>query len=644
VRLIIKNVTDLPPVVAGPILRHCDAKQVNFWMVTSQAFQLSCCIIRLDNGETIVDRILTNEDIQHVKIGTNAIINLISIAPDDTFPENTLLTYNFTLMSSEGIESDLNSLIPDLVYKNNQQPNFVIKRKINKVLHGSCRKPHFESDDGLLQVDNAIADSITDAESRPALLMMSGDQIYADDVAGPMLVAIHQVIDKLGLYDECWLDDSEHHELTRSSEELFNSSYCYYQRENILPHHTVNSAIFDKVFGARKAAIFTSVNVNNHLVTLSEVMAMYLLVWSPELWNVTDLSHHSVPSKYQEKYQQELVIIDKFVGGLPAVRRALAHIPTYMIFDDHDVTDDWNLTRGWEEAAYNHSFSKQIIGNALIGYCLCQGWGNAPEKFNLLIDDIKPTFSEQGYIKHTDLIDKILNWNQWHYSLNTSPKIVVLDTRTQRWRSESNAGKPSGLMDWESLSALQQELINEPDIIMVSPAPIYGVKLIETIQRIFTFFGKPLAVDAENWMAHSGTANVMLNIFRHYKTPPNFIILSGDVHYSFVYEVTHRFRRNKSKILQITCSGIKNEFPSALLHTLERLNKYLYATYSPLNWFTKRRRMKIRVRKPDCTDAANDATLYNGSGIGLLSLSDDNQTIKAEIITTTGKTVCFKEI
>ena len=58
----------------------------------------------------------------------NAIINLISIAPDDTFPENTLLTYNFTLMSSEGIESDLNSLIPDLVYKNIQQPNFVIKR------------------------------------------------------------------------------------------------------------------------------------------------------------------------------------------------------------------------------------------------------------------------------------------------------------------------------------------------------------------------------------------------------------------------------------------------------------------------------------------------------------------------------------
>lgn len=612
-------------------------------MVTSQSYQLSCCISRFDNGELVLNRALTEKEVKQVRIGSHAVINLITISADDRFPENTLLSYNLSFVSSAGEENHLVTLMPDLVYENQQLPNLMIKSKVNKVLHGSCRKPHFDSEDGLIQVDNVIENSGSDVNERPALLMMSGDQIYADDVAGPMLVAIHQVIERLGLYEESWLDDSEHHALTSSTEELFNSTYCYYQRGKILPHHTVNSSIFDKLFGARKAAIFTSVNVQNHLITLSEVMAMYLLVWSPELWAITDLENHNIPAEFQLKYQQELIIINSFVAELPAVRRALAHIPTYMIFDDHDVTDDWNLTRGWEEAAYNHSFSKQIIGNALIGYCLCQGWGNAPEKFTDLIEEIAPTFSQQGYVEHAELIDKILSWNEWHYSLNTSPKVVVLDTRTQRWRSESNAGKPSGLMDWESLSALQQELINEPDIIMVSPAPIYGVKLIETIQRIFTFFGKPLAVDAENWMAHSGTANVMLNIFRHYKTPPNFIILSGDVHYSFVYEVTHRFRRNSSKIFQITCSGIKNEFPAALLHILERLNKYLYATYSPLNWFTKRRRMKIRARKPDCTDSANDVTLYNGSGLGLLTLSDDNQSIKTEIITAKGKKVCFKE-
>jgi hypothetical protein len=165
----------------------------------------------------------------------------------------------------------------------------------------------------------------------------------------------------------------------------------------------------------------------------------------------------------------------------------------------------------------------------------------------------------------------------------TQSGVISLETGTQRWRSESNANKPSGLMDWEALSLLQQSLIDQPDIILVSPAPIYGVKMIETIQHFFTFLGFPLMVDAENWMAHSGTANVMLNIFRHKKTPPHFIILSGDVHYSFFYEITHRFRRNKSRIFQITASGIKNQFPTKLLNILESLNRYLYGVYSPLN-------------------------------------------------------------
>jgi hypothetical protein len=35
-----------------------------------------------------------------------------------------------------------------------------------------------------------------------------------------------------------------------------------------------------------------------------------------------------------------------------------------LIFDDHDITDDWNLSREWEEVAHGHPFSKRVIGNA----------------------------------------------------------------------------------------------------------------------------------------------------------------------------------------------------------------------------------------------------------------------------------------
>ncbi len=677
-------------IIAGPIVRHCDVSQLNFWLVTTTAcdFTFKLFIEQSESDHSLLfevklsasDELSNKKSKSHLKqiqIGESAFINLISIyaeehLPDNSiqennlvessfsasvFPENTVLYYDILTSQIDKESSDKTKSVSegesitglqDLLYAEQSLPSLVIKPKIEKLLHGSCRKPHYKGDDGLKQVDSVLESAVTqaihskiDSEEntqstsnieRPSMLIMSGDQIYVDDVAGPTLSAIHQVIELLGLYNEEWLSDDP---AVTNSQALFKHKHCYYQRQHLLPNFNKNT-----LFGEKTTPIFTSVSVHNHLITLSEIMAMYLLTWSPELWNRVDITKPpaNLSAPLQEKYAQELKHITDFYQGLYQVRRAMAHIPVYMIFDDHDVTDDWNLTRGWEEAAYTHPFSKQIIGNAVAGYWLCQGVGNAPDKFTQLLEKHNNVFSEQGYQHKDDLIDELLAFDQWNYTLSTSPKIVVLDTRTQRWRSESNANKPSGLMDWETLTDFQQEIVKEPNVIVVSPAPIYGVKLIETIQKVFTLCGKPLAVDAENWMAHSGTANVILNIFRNPRTPPNFIILSGDVHYSFVYDVTHRFRKNKAKITQITCSGIKNTFPDKLLTTLEKLNKVLYAPYSPLNWFTKRRRMKVRVRKPNI---AADTHLLNSCGIGVLRLEDGNEEVITEFITSQGKMVEF---
>lgn len=634
INTLINSVSSLPVLISGPIVRHVEARQLTFWLATSKPFALNFHLFEhlLENKNSLFERELTSQEQQIIPVGKQAFIHLISIDFEQPLPCQTTLHYDFSFVENEQKQS-ISTLIPELLYQNEQYPSFIISPDIKTMLHGSCRKPHFDSEDGLKQVDDIISASVLEKEQRPAMLMMSGDQVYADDVAGPTLVAIHQVIDLLGLYNETWQGA-----VVNDSESLFNSELCYYQRDKLLPFTKANKAVYDKFFAASKKPIFTSVNSKNHLVTFAENIAMYLLIWSPSLWQLVDFSKVEIATEYQKQYQEELVIIERFIEGLTNVRRALAHIPSYMIFDDHDITDDWNLTRGWEEAAYGHPFSKRIIGNSLISYWLCQGWGNAPKKFTCLNEQVDDFFTEKGIEQHDQLVDQLLDWQQWHYSLSTSPKVVVLDTRTQRWRSESRASKPSGLMDWEALSELQQELINEPKVILVSPAPIYGVKMIEAIQRVFTFFGQPLMVDAENWMAHSGTANVMLNIFRHVKTPPEFIILSGDVHYSFVYDVTHRFQRSSSKIVQITCSGIKNEFPAGLLSWLDTLNRYLYAPYSPLNWFTKRRRMKIQVRKPN---NSADTTLFNGSGIGQITLTNDEHIVEARVICANDKTVLF---
>ena len=324
-----------------------------------------------------------------------------------------------------------------------------------------------------------------------------------------------------------------------------------------------------------------------------------------------------------------------FVDGLPAVRRLLAQVPTLMIFDDHDITDDWNLTAAWEASAYGHPFSRRIIGNALVAYLICQGWGNDPDAFNDQPLALLQAWSQQPTAEHQDqLIEHLFSFAQWHYSLPTTPKLVVLDTRTRRWRADTHLSQPSGLMSWEALTELQSELLNHDAVIIVSPTPVFGVKLIEVIQKIFTWGGKPLLVDAENWMAHKGTANVILNIFRHARTPGNYVVLSGDVHYSFMYDIKLRYRDAEPHIWQITSSGIKNEFPTRLLDVLDRLNRWLYAPQSPLNWFTRRRRLEITPHPP--LSAAKGERLLNGAGVGYVQFNAQGEPILVQQITARG--------
>jgi hypothetical protein len=631
----IQKPSKLPDILAGPILRRLTQKHIVLWLVTSRPLNISLSLFHHLDGHCFFSENIQNFSPKPVQVGQYAHIYLINYIPETELPADELLEYDLIIHADQG-DKTLKDCIPGLVYPGHKRPIFTIKPKVEHVLHGSCRKPHYPSKDALLRIDEELTETVDQESKRPALLIMGGDQIYADDVGGPMLVAMHQVSQVLGLFSEKLTGA-----MVNDSEELLRSKYCYYLREDLLPHNKETKTLRDRFFGGVRKPIFTSACAHNHVVTLSEVIAMYLLIWSPALWVYVDLDEADIPEPHVDLYQSERVEIESFAAGLGRVQRLLAHLPTYMIFDDHDVTDDWNLTRGWEEVAYGHPFSRRIIGNALIGYFLFQGWGNRPQSFNNeFLKHIHACFKQPGGEKQDNLIDYLLEFEKWHYTVPTTPKIVVLDTRTKRWWSETSLSKPSGLMDWEELSDMQQELMNQPSVLLVSPAPIFGVKLIEVIQRIITFFGHPLLVDAENWMAHPGSANIILNIFRHRKTPKNFVILSGDVHYSFAYDIKLRYRHNRPNIWQITCSGFKNEFPHTLLRWFDRMNRWLYANHSPLNWFTKRYRMRMRIlpRRPE-THAAKE--LLNESAVGRVRLNSQGEPTEISVLPASGGEVRF---
>ena len=633
---------NLPFILCGPILRRVTTEQLVIWFVSSEKKTMDLVLWRekiISEGKWYKQEYSLNSKVfSQIQVGSACFINLIdlSIALKDgeTVFYDLQINGQVSVIKSLGLSYKETEFSQQTHLKN--LPSIKINQKVGKILHGSCRKIHHDGQDALVAVDNWAQSLENASQKRPSCVVLTGDQVYIDDVAGPVMSAIHQLITRLGLYSER-LECSNCSETT----ELFQHPYSYYERSKLLP--TYEYRTFTSLYlKTQTEPVLSSRSRDMHLFTLSEMISLYILTWAPQVWDL--ISWRSYPKHLKEtwhsRYDKEVSIVSNFVEGLSASRRLQANIPHYMIFDDHDVTDDWNLNALWEQRVYSQPLSYRIIGNALFSYFLFQGWGNAPQNFSENFLNAVNSYSVlPNENHHQELFQSLFEFSNWGFEVHYEPKLLVLDTRTQRWRSEFSLSRPSGLMDWESLMDLHQSVIGQKNVILVSAAPIFGVKFIEALQRMMTWFGLSLHVDAENWMAHPGGAMVLLNMFTHKNTPKNFIVLSGDVHYSFVYDIVLRFKENSPRIWQITSSGIKNQFPEPMISCLDRLNGFFYGVYSPLNFFTKRRRMLVRQRDPSGEKPGK--RLVNRCAMGLVEINKLGMPTNIELILSSGERVSF---
>ena len=107
---------------------------------------------------------------------------------------------------------------------------------------------------------------------------------------------------------------------------------------------------------------------------------MYLMSWSPELWldarrRRPGATASATPSRSTFYLPRPVEIWEHspdtttpaliYAENLPFVRRALANVATYMIFDDHEVTDDWFLNaQGRRDAPAGASHRRPAVDRA----------------------------------------------------------------------------------------------------------------------------------------------------------------------------------------------------------------------------------------------------------------------------------------
>jgi hypothetical protein len=344
-------------------------------------------------------------------------------------------------------------------------------------------------------------------------------------------------------------------------------------------------------------------------MSVAEFYGMYLLIWSDALWprdpgggatlpaaeaaldhpgwraDAHGKAHGKAHRKALAQATRSRAAVLEFARTLPRVRRALANIASYMIFDDHDVTDDWNLHRRWHEHVHRRPLGRRMVQNALAAYAVFQGWGNQPDQFTgdrpggRLLAALAAWDGQEG--PACEAIRARLGLPsadpsapvRWDYQVDTpSFQAIVLDTRTQRGFRPGGTGLAAPAL--LAPAAMRHQLTDRfearrsevPVTVLVSAAPVFGHPLIEAriqlkrIKAIEWWEQGPAAVDREAWSLDPAAFEALLATLVPFR---QVVILSGDVHYGFAGSVAYWDRRDGAerwaRFVQCTSTPLKNE-------------------------------------------------------------------------------------
>ncbi|MBT2679530.1 hypothetical protein J7E38_10990 [Bacillus sp. ISL-35] len=584
----------LPFILSGPILRRVEPTSIYIWITLSRHVKMDAQLFQIDEDTYIPLEI--NTETKSFKAGEQLYIYLIKISPNKApFPSCTLLGYN--LFFKKGVVvRDLGSygLLTkehnrSIVYGNLKYPAFYIDDDSvpTNLLYGSCRKPHGVGGDALIAADSLVEEKHLDHSQRPNGLFFMGDQIYADDVGDPLFPILSVLSSEL-------IGHRDFSSLSKLVPEVLHSRLTRVNARQFLIEHLAN---------------FSTGKGDNHLITFGEYAAMYLISWSPEIWEFIQendliqsfrqlienkqlhLKFESEPKKREKelsrleaRYEEQTEHIREFIVTITATRRLMANIPTYMIFDDHDLTDDWNISEKWTETVRNSPLGKYIIGNGLAAYWLFQGWGNDPENFDTSFRNKIENYLGPGNLESGDFkegLDFLWDYHSWHFIAPTVPKTVFLDTRTQRDFDPRPKPVKLGILieettrtpllisekGWQSTTEklLKSGWNKHTPLNIVSPTPVYGMGLIESFLHKYVFpfkvLGFPVqtSFDFDGWKYNGKGFHTFLSQVSSWD-PSYVILLSGDVHFSSAVKSEVELNDGKKhSICQFTSSPIHNE-------------------------------------------------------------------------------------
>jgi len=274
----------------------------------------------------------------------------------------------------------------------------------------------------------------------------------------------------------------------------------------------------------------------------------------------------------------------------PQVRWLLSTVPSSMIFDDHEMIDDWNTSAAWRRQVSAENWWHDRISAGLVSYWVYQHLGNlSPQELaenktwqairglSADSDDAEPVLREMAERADTEPASVrwsfVRHWGEARLIMIDSRAGRVLEERDRRMVDDDEFAWIEAAMQ-RAVEEGAQHLILGTSLPWLLPHAIHNLerwnetlnvrhhgrwrgRLAEKVRQ---------AADLEHWAAfgHSferlGRALVSVARGDHGPAPATALVLSGDVHHAYAAELVHPGGL-AGRVHQLTVSPLHNQAP-----------------------------------------------------------------------------------
>ncbi|MFC7807501.1 alkaline phosphatase D family protein [Streptomyces olivaceus] len=271
----------------------------------------------------------------------------------------------------------------------------------------------------------------------------------------------------------------------------------------------------------------------------------------------------------------------------PEVRWLLSTVPSCMIFDDHDVIDDWNTSAAWLADMRATDWWQERLQSGLMSYWVYQQLGNlSPDElaadplYKSVCESPDGTDALRAFAERADADRDSVRWSYRRDFGRT--RLVMVDSRAARVLEEDRRA----MLDQGEAAWLREQVLDDREsydhLLIGTSLPWLLPHLVHDMEawnaamcggvrgERWARRGERIrrGADLEHWSAFPSSFDALGDLIAEAGTgpgaPATVSVLSGDVHHAYVAEPSWPDRTPDAKVAQLTCSPVHNSVPLSI--------------------------------------------------------------------------------